>query len=238
MKFNSKDYHPGIIWIHGADSEGNQLLVQQYSINGNRIILSGFDRDKLYHLKSSCKGNPMNIHILLMNSKEADELLNKTKEALRIFGRIDTLIICHTPLAITETKGFSTQRLKEDIDNSFWPAISLIQATLPILTRQQSGHIVLMNSMASQIGLPNQVADCTVQHALTGYLSSLRSSLAPTLFCSLIIGEVTNDKMAKGLIRKLKKVPPQVVLNKKDRLLLRLKFLRPAAFFKKIRTAT
>lgn len=235
-KKNNKVFQPGIVWIHGASGQGDRLLVQQYSGAGHKIILSGFDRELLYELKASCKGNPMNIHILIMHSQEAGELLEKTKQALRIFGRIDTFVLCHPPTARpgSEDSGILETRLQ--MERIFWPQVTLIQAVMPILKRQKSGHIIVMGSVMGKAGLAGKAAQSAAHHALLGYIESLRAEQNEPVYVSYVSAKLSEQKQAAALLKQLRKVPAELTLDPAERSLLRLRFFRQKAFFKRLKT--
>lgn len=235
---NSKNNTPlsNIIWINNATSPSGALLAQKYSENGEKIILSAESRDELYTLKASCKGNPMNIHILVVDRSKPEQMLDRTKDALRIFGRIDTLVIGGYPPFNKPATETAQEEAKIVMDLNLWSAIALTKAVLPIMRRQESGHILIFTSLASKIGLPGQSAFSASQHALYGYFDSLRAEQTLPVHISLVLGELkpTDNSTAKFL-KKAIKFPEEIVIDDQDNKLLRLKFLRPKAFFKRIK---
>jgi short-subunit dehydrogenase len=225
-----------IIWIIGANSPSGELLAQNYSTSGHKIILSAENRDELYAVKAKCKGNPMNIHIVQVNKNKPEEMLDRTKEALRIFGRIDTLILCSkTELNKPDTET-PIEEAKKIMDINFWANVALTRAVLPIMRRQNSGHILVFNPIEGKIGMPNQSAFSASRHALYGYFDSLRAEQTLPIHITMVLGELrtTKNSVAKFL-KKIEKFPEEITINNQYSKLLRLKFLRPKAFFKKLK---
>ena len=226
-----------IIWIIGATSPSGELLAQNYSTNGDKLILSAENRDELYAVKAKCKGNPMNIHILQTDMSKPEDMLDRTKEALRIFGRIDTLILCSKTELIKPDIETPIEGAKKIMDTNFWSTIVLTRAVLPIMRRQQSGHILIYNPIEGKIGMPNKSAFSASRHALYGYFDSLRAEQTLPIHITMVLGELetTKNSVAKFL-KKVEKFPEEITIDNQYRKLRRLKFLRPKAFFKKIKT--
>ncbi len=223
-----------IIWINGATSPSAILLAQHYSTNGDKIILSAESRDELYAVKAKCKGNPMNIHIVLVDRSKPEEMLDRTKEALRIFGRIDTLVMCSKTKLNKSDVETSFEDAKKIMDINFWSTIALTKAVLPIMRRQNSGHILVFNPIEGKVGMPNQTAFSASRHALYGYFDSLRAEQTLPIHITMVLGELgaTKNSIAKFL-KTMGKFPEEITINNEYKKLLRLKFLVPKTFFKK-----
>lgn len=224
-----------IIWIIGATSPSGELLAQHYSTIGHKIILSAESRDELYALKAKCKGNPMNIHIVQVDSNKPEEMLDRTKEALRIFGRIDTLILCAKTELNKPDIETAIDESKKIMDTNYWSSIALTKAVLPIMRRQQGGHIMVFNPIEGKIGTPNQSAFSASRHALYGYFDSIRAEQSLPIYITMALGELGATKNSVGkFLKKIAKYPEEIIVNAKDKKTLRLKFFRPGTFFKKI----
>lgn len=224
-----------IIWINGATSPSGTLLAQHYSANGDKIIISGGNRDELYTLKSICKGNPMNMHIVITDHNKPDKMLDWTKEALRIFGRIDTLLICgQSPLnkLATET---NQEEANAVMTQNFWSSVALAKAVLPIMKRQEGGHIWVFTTVAGKIGIANQSAFSAAQHGLHGYFDSLREEQTLPIHISLVVGELENTEgSVEKFLKKIEKFPEEIILNEEDKKLLKSKSAGLKTFFKRM----
>lgn len=225
-----------IIWINGATSPSGNLLAQYYSENNYKIILSADSRDELYALKAKCKGNPMNIHILSVDMQKPEDMLDRAKEALRIFGRIDTLILCSSFELNKTASETHLAEGKELMDRNYWSNIALNKAVLPIMKRQGKGHVLVFNPLEAKIGLADRSAFSASRHALYGYFDSLRLEIDTEINITLVVGELEarKDSIAK-FIKDINKYPEDLVLDKQQRKLLKLRALRPKAFFKKMK---
>jgi short-subunit dehydrogenase len=192
-----------VIWIIGASSGIGEALAKHYSALGAKLILSARSRDKLYNVKSTCKGNPMNIHILPLNLEDITDLNRYTQEALRIFGRIDTLIhsagVTQRALAL-ETDIAIAQKI---MNINYWGPVALTQAVLPAMIKHGSGHLVIISSLMGKIGTRFRSSYAASKHALHGYFESLRpeiynDNIDISMVCPGFINTSLGEKALKG----------------------------------------
>ena len=80
-----------IVWITGASSGIGEALIYEYFKAGDKLIISGRNRDELFRVKGNCQ-NSFNVHVLAFDLSETETLLNKAEDAIKIFGKIDILI--------------------------------------------------------------------------------------------------------------------------------------------------
>ncbi len=224
-----------IIWIYGANSSSGTLLAQHHSASGDKVIISGGNRDELYTLKASCKGNPMNMHIVITDRNKPEEMLDRTKEALRIFGRIDTLFLCGQASLNKSAVKTNSEDANAIMTQNFWSSVALTQAVLPIMKRQESGHILVFTTVAGKMGIANQAVFSATEHALHGYFNSLRAEQTLSIHISLIVGELENTEGSIGKFLKITaKFPEEIILNEEDKKLLKSKSASLKTFFKRI----
>jgi len=195
--------HNQVIWIVGGSSGIGEGLVYYYAALGAKLIISARSTDKLYHVKTSSKGNPMNIHVLPVDLENTASLQNKAEEALRIFGRIDTLIlsagVTQRALAI-ETSLLTAQKI---MNINYWGPVAITQAVLPAMLNRNYGHIVVMSSLMGKIGTRFRSSYAASKHALHGYFESLRPEIYDnnvhiSMVCPGFVNTALGEKALKG----------------------------------------
>lgn len=192
-----------IIWIIGASSGIGEELAKHYSALGAKLILSARSRDRLYSVKMTCKGSPMNIHILPLDLENITSLENQAQEALRIFDRIDTIIhtagITQRALAL-ETDLAVAQKI---MNINYWGPVALTQAILPSMIKQGSGHLIIISSLMGKVGTRFRSSYAASKHALHGYFESLRPEIYDdnidiSMVCPGFINTSLGEKALKG----------------------------------------
>ena len=209
-----------VVWIVGASSGIGQGLANHYATLGAKLILSARSKDKLYQVKTSCKGNPMNIHVLPFDLEEVNSLATKTQEAWRIFGRIDILIltagVTQRALALETDLAVS----KKIMDINYWGPVALSKAILPPMIAQGSGHLVIMSSLMGKIGTRFRSSYAASKHALHGYFESLRPEVYDAhIDISMVCPGFVNTQLSEKALQgngELYGVKDQVHLNAMD----------------------
>jgi len=254
-----------IVWITGASSGIGEALVYEYFKAGDKLIISGRNRDELFRVKGNCQ-NSFNVHVLPFDLSETDTLKNKAEDAIRIFGRIDLLInsggISQRALAL-ETSLSTEQHI---MNTNFWGTVILSKAVLPGMIANGAGHIVCISSLVGKFGTKLRSAYSASKHALHGYFDSLRSEVYDknidiTIICpgfvktNVSINALTangqsqgtmDDAQANGMnaeecaseiVKAIKKKKEEVYIGGKETNAVLLKRFLPGLFSKKIREA-
>lgn len=257
-----------VIWIIGASSGIGAALAKHYSALGAKLILSARSRDRLYKVKTACKANPINIHVLPLDLEKNEMFLEeKVQEALRIFGRIDTIIhsagITQRALAVETDVAVA----KKIMTINYWGPVVVTQRLLPTMLSQGHGHIIVISSLMGKVGTQFRSSYAASKHALHGYFESLRAEVYAnnihiSMVCPGFIDTDLGEKALKGdgeLYRKkddihrnamsveafVKKLSPHLAKQKEEifiagpeiKVIWASKFLPGKFFRKKIREA-
>lgn len=176
-----------IVWITGASSGIGEALVYKYFKAGDKLIISGRNRDELFRVKGNCQ-NSFNVHVLAFDLSETEILKSKAEDAIKIFGKIDLLInsggVSQRGLAL-DTALETEQQI---MNTNFWGTATLSKAVLPIMIKNGGGQIVVISSLVGKFGTKLRSAYSASKHALHGYFDSLRSeiydkNIAITIIC-------------------------------------------------------
>lgn len=175
-----------VVWITGASSGIGEALAYKLNEMGAKLILSSRNRASLYVVKSKCKINPFDIHVLPLDLENTNSLKEVTTSAIKIFNRIDVIIhsggVSQRSLAL-ETNLEVAQRI---MNINFWGTVALTQRILPTMLFNNSGHIVIISSLVGKFGTKFRSAYSASKHALHGYFDSLRTEINPKIKISII----------------------------------------------------
>lgn len=175
-----------VVWITGASSGIGEALAYKLNEMGAKLILSSRNRASLYVVKSKCKINPLDIHVLPLDLENTNSLKEVTTSAIKIFNRIDVIIhsggVSQRSLAL-ETNLEVAQRI---MNINFWGTVALTQRILPTMLFNNSGHIVIISSLVGKFGTKFRSAYSASKHALHGYFDSLRTEINPKIKISII----------------------------------------------------
>ena len=259
------DIRNKVIWITGASSGIGEALTYKLNELGAKLILSSRNRESLYVVKSKCKFNPLEIHVLPLDLENTDSLKEVTASVIKIYNRIDMIIhsggVSQRSLAL-ET---NLEVAKRIMNINFWGTVALTQQILPTMLSNNSGHIIIISSLVGKFGTKFRSAYSASKHALHGYFDSLRTEINPKIKISIIcpgfiktnvtINALTadgtkqnsmDDAQANGMpadqcameiIKAIQSEKEEVYIGGKEKYAVLLKRLLPGLFSKIVRKA-
>lgn len=169
MYFNDK-----IIWIIGASSGIGAALAKQLAKQHARLILTGRNIEALLAIKEECLLSTKYCSMLAADITEEPSGTFLAEQARKSYGRLDVVIfsagVSQRSLAI-DTPIEIDRKLMEI---NFFAPVMITKQLLPIFKDQQSGHIVIIGSMAGLMGFPMRTGYAAAKHALMGYFETLQ----------------------------------------------------------------
>lgn len=257
------EFKDKIVWVTGASSGIGEQIVRNLASKGAKIILSARTLSSLEEIKNSLpnSNNHICLPLDLENSKEFKEL---AKQVVAKYDRIDYLF----------NNGGLSQRSEawetpEEVDRrimeiNYFGNIALTKAVLPYMQKQQSGHIIVISSIAGKFGFFLRSAYSASKHALHGFYESVlleeeKNNIHVTIACpgkintniSMNALNSTGDKhgvmdhnqetgmpveeCVRQLINAVSQKKKEVLIGNKEILAVKIKRFFPALFWKIIR---
>jgi short-subunit dehydrogenase len=190
------------VWITGASSGIGEALAEAFHNAGARLILSARREGELQRVQAKCGGEP-NTRILPLDMSRAEDIPNKARAALDMFGGIDILVL---------NAGISQRSLARDTDDAvyrrlmevdFFGPEALTRAVLPSMLANKSGHIVVISSIAGKFGAPLRSGYSAAKFALHGFYEALRAEegrngIRVTMVCPGFIRTGISSSALKG----------------------------------------
>lgn len=166
-----------IVWITGASSGIGEALAKSFAAEGAKLVLSARRKEELERVMKALKIPDNNVLILPLDLENSSGFNELAKQVIDKFGRIDILVnnggISQRSLT-TETPLEIDRKIMEI---NFFGTIALTKAVLPYMLGQNSGHIVVMSSVAGKFGFYFRSAYSASKHALHGFFESLRMEI-------------------------------------------------------------
>ncbi|MGB0933534.1 MAG: SDR family oxidoreductase [Lishizhenia sp.] len=161
-----------VVWITGASSGIGKEIAIQCAQQGAKIVLSARNEAKLLEVKEelSSKDKHFVLPLDLEQNDGFDTLVNKV---ISKYGSVDFLFnngglsqrseAAETPLSVD----------RKIMEINYFGNIALTKAVLPFFQKQQSGHIIVISSIAGKFGFYLRSAYSASKHALQGFYESL-----------------------------------------------------------------
>jgi NAD(P)-dependent dehydrogenase (short-subunit alcohol dehydrogenase family) len=151
---------------------------------GAQIVLADIDTPGLLQSKeqirqhnSEAQGQIHTITTDVTNQTHVEELMQQTIAA---FGRIDLVVTSAGIGRGGAIDTFSASDMQTMMNINFMGTYHCVQAALPTMRQQQSGHFVFLSSVAGKFGVPLLSAYCASKWAVRGFSSALRAELHGT----------------------------------------------------------
>ncbi|TFY82003.1 hypothetical protein EWM64_g2004 [Hericium alpestre] len=162
------------IWlITGANSGLGLALAQHVLSQGDKVIAAARSASKI---PASLKG----AHAFTLDPSGPDEEVKAAAvNALTVYGRVD-VVVNNAGYSLTgPVEELSMKDIKDSFQTLVCGPVSIIQALLPSMRAQQSGHIVNLSSIAGFAGGPGFGAYNASKAALEKFSEALGPELAP-----------------------------------------------------------
>lgn len=171
MSLNPRITHwqDNVVWIIGASSGIGEATARALHAAGARVVVSARSVDALDNF---CRAHPGSTALPLDVTDRA-AVANATRELMTLTGRIDLVLYCaghYRPMRATR---FDLDDALRHQQVNFIGALFVLDAVLPVLTRQRHGHLSLVASVAGYRGLPQALAYGPTKAALQQLADSL-----------------------------------------------------------------
>ncbi len=167
------NYKGKTAWITGASSGIGAELAKQFAGEGARVIISSHEAEELEGVRKQLETISSDVHAVVFNLGNPDEVLSTAEKVLKDFGRVDILMnnggISTRAMAI-ETPLEIDRRVME-ID--YFSGVILTKALLPKMIENGYGHIGVTSTISGKFGFPLRSAYSAAKHALFGFYKSV-----------------------------------------------------------------
>ena len=166
-------YKGKTVWITGASSGIGAELARQFALEGATVIISSHEAEELSGIKKQLELISTDIHEVVFNLGNPDEVKATAENVLKEYGRVDVLMNnggISTRALATETSLEIDRRIME-ID--YFSGVILTKALLPAMIENGYGHIGVTSSISGKFGFPFRSAYAAAKHALFGFYKSL-----------------------------------------------------------------
>lgn len=193
-------YANKVVWITGASSGIGEELAMQYNALGAKVVLSARNESKLNEVAKKLKFQD-NFFILPLDLEDMSKVTELVSKVVEKFGSIDVLI---NNGGLSQRGNASETSLEIDrriMEINYFGTVALTKAVLPIMQKQQSGHIVAMSSIAGKFGFYLRSAYSASKHALQGFFESvLLEEAKNNIFVTIAYPGKINTEISKSAL--------------------------------------
>lgn len=182
-----------IVAITGASAGIGRALALRLAGTGAAIAICARREDRLKAVAREIEEAGGRALAVAADVTNADDMARFVERTIHAYGRLD-VAVCNAGYGLygaIDTIGPDQMRAVMDVN--YFGTYHLIHAALPVMRRQQSGHIVVMSSIVGQRGVPYMGAYSATKFAQVGLAECLRAELEGTGMHLSIVYPISTD---------------------------------------------
>jgi short-subunit dehydrogenase len=166
-----------ILVITGASSGLGLAIAKQAAAKGASLILLARDPQKLEQAHEQLKRYAVITKCFTTDVSAREQVKATFARIESQFGRIDVLINNAGFGLFQRLAEMSLEEYERMISINYLGAVYCTKYALPMMLRQQSGHMINIASQSGKVGTPKTSAYAASKHALLGFTNSIRHEL-------------------------------------------------------------
>jgi NAD(P)-dependent dehydrogenase (short-subunit alcohol dehydrogenase family) len=164
------------VWfITGAGSGLGTGIAKAALSAGDRVVATGRNIEKVRNAFPHVA--PENIAFVQLDVINDAQAKAAVDEAMKRFGRIDVLVNNAGYSLLGNFEQMTTAEIQQQFATNFYGVVHVMQAALPVMRRQRSGHIINISSVAGVVGLKHCAAYAATKFAVEGLSLSVANEV-------------------------------------------------------------
>lgn len=169
-----------IIVITGASSGIGRAAAIEFANKGAKLALVARRKEKLEELQENLAKFNTDVLICPCDVSDKDQVKQMTNQVLKKFDKIDVLVNNAGFAIYGSVSNLSMEEIESQMQTNYFGMVYCTKNFLPILQKQNSGHIVNVASVAASFGLPGIAPYCASKFAMLGFSEGLKHELRET----------------------------------------------------------
>ena len=166
------------IWFVTGASKGLGLEIVRAALEAGANVV-GAVRDHVGDLYETL-GHHKNLLVVQLDVRSEDEAAKAVSITMEKFGRIDVLVNNAGYSLLSAVEEASGEEVKKQFDTNVFGVLNVLRAVLPVLRKQQSGHIINISALYGfAVSLPGYGIYGATKFAVEAITEGLSVELAP-----------------------------------------------------------
>lgn len=182
-----------VIIIMGASSGIGEATVRKIAEKGGKQVIAARREDKLKAIADSLPD--AEIRYMAADVSKYEDVEKVVKLAVDTYGRVDVIFNNAGIMPTGNLIEAHREEWKRMLDINIMGVLNGISAVLPIMQKQQSGHIIATDSVAGHVVYPGSAVYCGTKFAVRAIMEGLRQEERVNNIKSTIVspGSVNTD---------------------------------------------
>jgi NAD(P)-dependent dehydrogenase (short-subunit alcohol dehydrogenase family) len=156
-----------VVLVTGASSGSGRSAAETFASRGWRV----FGTSRAPRAETNLANR---VTMLALDVRDDEAPRACVEEVTRRAGRLDVLVNNAGIMLFGPAEEVPLDAAQALFETNFWGAVRMVNAVLPLLRQQRSGHIVNVGSVAGTTAIPLNAFYAATKHALAGYTEALR----------------------------------------------------------------
>jgi NAD(P)-dependent dehydrogenase (short-subunit alcohol dehydrogenase family) len=163
------------VWLITGSSTGiGRALAEAALAQGDRVIATARNPNKIQDLEQQY---PQTAKAVRLDVTDPATIQTAVQSGLETFGRIDVLVNNAGYGLMGAIEEVSDQQVRDQFETNFFGLLNVTRAVIPVLRKQNSGHIVNISSIAGRLTSPMLGLYCASKFAVEGLSETLAQEL-------------------------------------------------------------
>lgn len=165
------------VWFITGSSRGLGRSITEAALKkGERVIATARNPEKLADL---VKQYGDQIYPLALDVTDEQAVFSTVEKAHQVFGRLDVVVNNAGYGNIASIEDGTLDDFRAQMDTVFYGVVYVTKAVIPIMRKQQSGHIIQISSLGGRIGSVGLAAYQSAKWAVGGFSEVLAQEVSP-----------------------------------------------------------
>jgi NAD(P)-dependent dehydrogenase (short-subunit alcohol dehydrogenase family) len=163
------------VWLVGASTGIGRATAERLHAAGARVVVSARSAEALDGFVGTHPGSDA----IALDATDRDAMRDAAAHIVAAHGRIDLAMYCAGTYTAMRATAFDLDVVLRHVQVNYVGALHLLDAVLPQLLKQRSGHLSVVSSVAGFRGLPQSLAYGPTKAALINLAETLYLDLQP-----------------------------------------------------------
>jgi len=200
--------------VTGASSGIGEATARSLAEAGANVVLTARRRERLTKLQSEIESGGGEATIVQADVTQKEQVYSVAEKTKLEYGTIDILINNAGVMPLSFMKNLHVEEWEQMIDVNLKGVLYNIAAVLPVMRKQQQGHIVNVSSVAGRKLFPGAAVYCATKFGVTALSEGLRMELSPTdnikvtaiepgAVATELTHTITDEEITEGFLKQL-----------------------------------
>lgn len=188
-----------VIVITGASSGIGEATARLLAQQGARVVLGARRTERLEALAAEIRNQGSSAEYLAVDVTRQEQVQALVDLAVQHFGRVDVLINNAGVMPLSRLDALKVDEWNRMIDVNIRGVLHGIAATLPLMQRQRSGHLINVASIGAYKPIATGAVYCATKAAVVSLSDALRQEVGGDIRVTVVSPGVTESDLAETI---------------------------------------